>query len=329
MKTTPKRAVSVFLAMGLMIGLCPASGADAAAEPTSVTIATGRVGGLYHPVGGAICKLVDEGSAEHGISCTVKITSGSIDNIESLREGKVDLAMAQSDWQAAALTGTGPFEEAGPYADLRAVFAPYVEHFTIVARSDRDINSFEDLKGKRLFLGRTGGGRRQTMKVLMDAYGWTGDPFEDVSEIKASNAAEALCSNEFDAAVVTIGHPSPTVRDAMAMCGAVLVPVSGPVVDKLVEENAYFVTSAIPAGTYRTQPREIPTLAVVATLVTTAQTNPEAIYQITKSFFENYERLREASPLFASLDKHEMVTKGITAPFHDGALRYFAEAGLK
>ena len=62
---------------------------DLATQATSVTIAAGRVGGLYHPVGGAICALFNDNREADGISCTVEITGGSIPNIKDLREGDV------------------------------------------------------------------------------------------------------------------------------------------------------------------------------------------------------------------------------------------------
>jgi hypothetical protein len=78
----------------------------AAEEEATLTIATGRVGGLYHPVGGAICKLVNENREKHGFDCTVEISGGSIPNIRNLREGDVDLALAQSDALHNPTTGT-------------------------------------------------------------------------------------------------------------------------------------------------------------------------------------------------------------------------------
>ena len=218
-----------------------------------MTIATGRVGGLYHPVGGAICKLVNENRGEHGISCTVEITGGSIPNIKDLREGDVDLAIAQSDELHNAFAGTGPFEEQGPFRDLRLMFGLYIEHFTLVARGGRDLDTFEDLRGKRIYVGQADSSRRQDMDVLMAAHGWTGAEVTAVSEFRASNLAEALCDDEIDAFVYTIGHPNPTVREAATLCDINLVDVSWPILEGLAEENPFYVASVIAGGTYRGQ----------------------------------------------------------------------------
>jgi hypothetical protein len=298
-------------------------------EQRSVTIATGRVGGLYHPVGGAICKLAHENLGEFGVSCTVDISGGSIPNIKDLRNGNVDLAMIQSDLQQDALAGTGPFEDEGPFENLRSMFALYVEHFTVVARGDKDIETFEDLKGKRVYVGGTDSSRRDAMDVLTEAHGWTGEEVTDVSEFKGANLAEALCDDEFDAFVYTIGHPNPTVREATALCDAKLVTVSDSIIEKLNRENPFYVGSVIPGGTYKNNSGDVPTLGVVATLVTSAKVPPDVIYQITKAYFENLKILQDLSPLFLSLTKDEMVETGLAAPIHEGALKYFSEVGLK
>jgi TRAP transporter TAXI family solute receptor len=329
MNSNGKGAVSIFVAAVWLAAFNPMGKAGAIESAETVTIATGKVGGIYHPVGGAICKLVNDRAAEHGISCTIEITGGSWENIRDLRAGEVALAMAQSDSQHSAFKGIGPFEEAGPFDTMRSMFAPYVEQFTLVARDDAGIGSFKDLKGKRVHMGRPGSGKRETMDVILDAFGWSRDDVQDISEFKASNVAEALCDNEIDAFVHTIGHPSPLVREAVATCRAVIAPVSGRAIDRLANNSAIYVSTVIPRGTYQNQSSDIPTLGLVATLVTTEKIPSDVVYEVTKAFFENLDRLREASPLFWSLTTREMVSIGRTAPLHEGASRYFTEAGLQ
>ena len=328
------RAVSVAVAAGLVAGvahICQVGAEDEngkAAEEVSVTIATGRVGGLYHPVGGAICKLVNENRGEHGISCTIEITGGSLPNIKDLREGDADLALAQSDELNNAFAGTGPFEPEGPFGELRLVFGLYVGHFTLVARGGRDIDTFEDLRGKRVYVGQTDSSRHEAMKVLMDAYGWTGEEVTAVSEFRASNLAEALCDDEIDAFVYTIGHPNPTVREAATLCDINLVDVSPPIIERLAEEKPFYVVSMIPGGTYRGNLRDTPTLGVPSMLATSAKVPSDVIYQFTKAYFESLGLLQDLSPLFLSLTKDEMAETALAVPFHDGALQYFKEVGL-
>ncbi|GAL17584.1 TRAP transporter solute receptor TAXI family precursor [Vibrio maritimus] len=118
----------------------------AQAQDRFVTIGTGGVTGVYYPTGGAICRLVNKNRADHSIRCSVESTGGSIYNINTIRAGELDLGIAQSDWQYHAYNGTSKFEDAGAYKDLRAVFSIHPEPFTVVARADSGIETFEDLK---------------------------------------------------------------------------------------------------------------------------------------------------------------------------------------
>ncbi len=122
-----------------------------------ITIGTGGVTGVYYPTGGAICRLVNKGRKEHGIRCSVESTGGSVYNINTIREGELEFGVAQSDWQYHAYNGSSRFEEAGPFEGLRAVFSVHPEPFTVVARADSGIKTFDDLKGKRVFTFPTAG----------------------------------------------------------------------------------------------------------------------------------------------------------------------------
>jgi TRAP transporter solute receptor, TAXI family len=312
----------------LLVALSLLCNVAAARDPISITIATGRVGGLYHPIGGAICALVNEKRDELGITCTIEITAHAVNNIRALRDHSVDLALAQSDWQYEATKGIGAYADAGPFPELRSMFAPYVEQFTVVARRDKGIDTFDELKGKRIYMGPEGSGRRQTMQFLMEAHGWAPDDITDIAELNSANEAISLCENEFDAFIDTIGHPNHLVREAADTCDVTLVPIQGSVIDKLIDQKPFYTALTIPAGTYRGVGRDVPGLGLPATVVTTAAVPPEVAYEITKAFFENIERLREGSAVFSSLSEKQMTETGLAAPLHEGARAYFIESGL-
>ncbi|MFM1892605.1 MAG: hypothetical protein RLZ44_1682, partial [Pseudomonadota bacterium] len=206
-----------------------------AAEQTFITIGTGGVTGVYYPTGGAICRLVNKGRKEHGIRCSVESTGGSVYNLNTIRAGELDMGVAQSDWQYHAYHGTSQFAENGPNKELRAVFSVHAEPFTVVARKDSGVKTFDDLKGKRVNIGNPGSGQRGTMEVVMEALGWTKDDFALASELKSAEQSAALCDNKIDAMVFTVGHPSGSIKEATTSCDSVIVEVAGPAIDKLVQ----------------------------------------------------------------------------------------------
>ncbi|APO87231.1 TAXI family TRAP transporter solute-binding subunit [Marivivens sp. JLT3646] len=293
-----------------------------------VSIGTGGVTGVYYPTGGAICRMMAKTRSEHGIRCAVESTGGSVYNVNAVRSGELEFGVAQSDVQYKAVHGEGSLADAGPNPDLRSVFSIHPEPFTVVARADAGIANFEDLQGKRVNVGNPGSGQRDTMEVVMNAMGWTMDSFALASELQAAEQSQALCDNNIDAMVYTVGHPSGSIQEATTACDAVLVNVTGAAIDGLVAANPYYRTATIPGGMYRGNDADTATFGVGATLVTSAAVSEETVYQLVKAVFEDIDGFRGLHPAFANLDPKQMANDGLSAPLHPGAERYFREAGL-
>ena len=326
MKKTLILTVAIVFGLALMLGGAPA---DVQAKTTFVTIGTGGITGVYYPTGGAIAKMVNAKRDVYGIRATVEATGGSAFNINAVMAGDLEFGVAQSDRQFQAFNGTEGSEWAGkPQPDLRAVFSIHAETVDLIASVDSGINSIQDLKGKRVNIGNPGSGQRGTMEVLMAAKGMSKDDFSLVSELKSAEQSKALCDNKIDAMVFTVGHPSGSIKEATTSCDAVLVAVNGPAVDKLVADNEYYRKATIPGGMYRGTPDDTATFGVGATFVSSTNTPADTVYAVVKSVFENFDSFRKLHPAFANLKKEEMIKDGLSAPLHDGAVRYYKEAGL-
>ncbi|MEM1063945.1 MAG: TAXI family TRAP transporter solute-binding subunit [Pseudomonadota bacterium] len=313
---------------GAVAALSLFAGGAVSAQQTFIAIGTGGVTGVYYPTGGAICRLVNRGRSEHGIRCGVESTGGSVFNINAIRGGELEFGVAQSDWQFHAFGGTSRFEEQGAFEELRAVFSVHPEPFTVVARADAGISTFDDLKGKRVNIGNPGSGQRGTMEVVMEAKGWTMDDFALAAELQAAEQSQALCDNNIDAMIYTVGHPSGSIQEATTACDSVLVEVSGAEIDALVEDRPYYRTATIPGGMYRGNDGDTQTFGVGATFVTSANVPEEVVYEVVKAVFDNIDQFKGLHPAFANLDPAAMANDSLSAPLHAGAERYFREAGL-
>ena len=314
------------LSMALAAGLAVAGASVSAQAETFVTIGTGGQTGVYYVVGQSICKLVNRGQADHNIKCTAPSTGGSVANINAIKEGSMDMGVAQSDWQAYAYNGAPEFE-GGQFDDLRAVFSVHGEPFTVVARADAGIESFADLKGKRVNIGNPGSGQRGTMEVLMGELGWSTDDFSLASELKSAEQSAALGDNKVDAIVFTVGHPNGSIQEATTTTEAKLISVEGPEVDALVDANSYYAKSTIPGGMYKGTDGDTNTFGVKATFVSSASVDEETIYQVVKAVFDNFDRFKGLHPAFENLSEEDMIADGLTAPLHPGAERYYKEKG--
>jgi uncharacterized protein len=318
-----RRSVAILLAV-LSLTAQPAGGMDS----TLVAMGTGMRTGVYYLAGGAVCALVNDERWEHGTRCLTERSNGSIENLRALRSGQVEFGIVQSDWHHHAVHGTSVFEEVGPDRDLRSVFALYPEPFTVIAHPDAGIGSLADLRGKRVNVGPLGSGSRATMSVVMQALGWTEQDFAYVADLGMGALPRALCRGEVDAAVFIVAHPNLGLEDMVRSCDAVLVPVQGPEIERLVEEHPYYFAHEIPGGLYPGQP-SVPTFALSATLLTSARVPPGIVYQVTEAVFRDLDSFREVHPAFAGLEPTEMLSEGLEAPLHDGARRYYEDAGLQ
>jgi hypothetical protein len=302
------------------------AGTAATAQERFITIGTGGQTGVYFVVGQSICRLVNRGSADHGLKCTAPSTGGSIANINAIKAGDMDMGVAQSDWQFHAYNGTSKFE-GDQFENLRAVFSVHGEPFNVIARKDAGISSFDDLKGKRVNIGNPGSGQRATMEVVMDAKGWTLDDFALASELKPAEQAAALGDNKVDAIIYTVGHPNGSIQEAVSTIDAELVPVEGPEIEKLISENPYYAAATVPGGMYKGTDSDVNTFGVKATFVTSADVEDDVVYQVVKAVFDNFDRFKRLHPAFENLTEEEMISGGLSAPLHPGAEKYYKERG--
>ena len=298
-----------------------------AADTKFVTIGTGGVTGVYYAAGGAICRLMNKDRAKHGIRCSVESTGGSVYNINTIKAGELDFGVAQSDVQYNATKGLVQFKEGGAVSDLRAVFSVHPEPMTVVARKEAGVTKLEDLKGKRFNIGNPGSGQRATMDLLLPAVGMKTSDFSLASELKADEHGAALCDNKIDAFAYVVGHPSANIQDPTTTCGAKLVNVSGPAIDKLVAQYPYYASVTIPGGLYAGNPDPTKTFGVVASFVSSSKVPADVVYLLVKSVFENFEDFKKLHPAFAHLDPKDMIKNGLSAPLHDGAVKYYKEKG--
>ena len=266
------------------------------------------------------------GGRKHGIRCAAPSTAGSTYNIGQIAAGELDFGVAQSDWQYHAYFGTAP-DRVDHFDNLRAVFSVHPEPYQIIVAENSGITSWADLKGKRFNIGNPGSGQRGTTEVLMEAYGWTTDDFQAATELTSTEQSKALCDGDIDAYGYTVGVPNAGVSVATDGCNAKIINLTDSVVEGLVNDNAYYAFTTIPAGTYKTSDADVTTFGVMATFVTNADVSEQVVYEVTRAVFENLDDFRNLHPAFANLSPENMIKNALSAPLHPGAAKFYAEKG--
>ena len=156
------------LKLSVIAGVALSAFTAQAAEDKFITIGTGGQTGVYYVVGQSICQLVNRDTAKTHVKCNAPSTGASVANLNAIAAKEQDMGIVQSDWQYHAYNGSSPFENK-KNDKIRAIFSLHPEPFTVMARDDSGIKSFDDLKGKRVNVGDPGSVTRATMNVILAA----------------------------------------------------------------------------------------------------------------------------------------------------------------
>ena len=312
-----KKIISLALVVLMLATLLVACG-----KTETMTMGTGGTSGTYYGYGGIIGSQIKTSA---GINVNVVSTDGSKANILGIHAGNYQLGTVQSDVMAYAWAGSRSFESDGAIDTFRVVGGLYAEAVQLVTMNP-DIKSVADLKGKSVSIGAAGSGVYFNALDVIEAAGLTLDDI--VPQYQSfGDSADALKDGKIDAAFIVAGPPTPAIAELFTASTAYLVPIDGDVADKLMEDCPYYTTHTIPANTYKGQTEDVKTVTVKATLIVSASASEDAVYELTKAIFENIDAIKSAHAKGEELSL-ENATSGMTAPFHAGAAKYFAEKGI-
>lgn len=319
---------------GLAAGLVPRR----AAAAELLRIGTGGTGGSYYRIGLALAQGLTGNAAPcgdghgpdrcglPGTVAVAEISNGSTSNLQALTAGALDLGFAQADIASGAYHGKGPFAGHRPLNTLRAIASLYDEVFHLVARRDAGIRTVADLRGKRVSLDEPGSGTLVDALLLLRAYGIDE---RDIRPRYLKPDIFAADPTAIDAFIVIAAPPIPYVVDFAAATAATLVPIVGAGARSLLHDNRFLHPATIPPGLYAGIGDAVPTIGVGALLMTTTSLSPDIVYAVTRSLWSSRVRqLLAGSAPKSRLTPLQQTLAGIDLPLHDGAERFYREAGM-
>jgi TRAP transporter TAXI family solute receptor len=334
----------VAVGLALVVALGVPSGPAVAQSSTGtdlkfMRIGTGPTGGGYFPMGGLIGNAISNppGSraCDKGGSCGVPgliaaavSTNGAVENIDGIRRGTMELALAQADIAYWAYHGTGPYKDKGAVENLRAVAMLYQESFHLVARAGSGIATIADLKGKRVSLGEEGSGTLIDSLLILEAFGLTEKKLKP-QYLKPGAAADALLAGKIDAFFFVAGAPVTTISALTGSSAAHLVPIGGDQVAALTKTYPFLVAGEIAADVYPNQPA-VPTINVGAVLVCNASLPDDLVYGITQALWHpnNQNLFRKGHPGGEQMSL-KTAAQGLGIALHAGAANYYFDAGVE
>ena len=292
-------------------------GSSEGLETNIVTIATGGASGPYNIIG---TTLADTYSNTYDVNSRTQTTGASVENVNLIKEDKIEMAFTMSDVVSQAVEGSEGFDE--PTDKISQIAALYPNYVQIVTTQDSGIETFEDLRGKRIAVGDQNSGVEVNARTLLEGHGITYDDIE-VDYLGYAEAADGLRAGQIDAAFLTSGLPNASLLELSQSLDIQMVSIDPADVESIAEDKSYFVALEIPAGTYGNE-EAIPTAAIMNALIVKSDMSEDDVYKLTKTFFENLDSL-ENSHQAASDISLEAAQEGLVAPLHPGAERYYSE----
>ncbi|HRO14724.1 MAG TPA: TAXI family TRAP transporter solute-binding subunit [Paracoccus sp. (in: a-proteobacteria)] len=324
------------LAAAALIAVGTVAGAQ---EMKFFRIGTGGTAGTYYPIGGLLANAISappgSRACEDGGACGVPglvasalAANGSVANINAIMGGTLESGFAQGDVAAWAYTGTGVWEGQPPAEKLRAIANLYPESIHLVASEASGIKSLADLKGKRVSLDEPGSGTIVDAQLILGAAGLTEKDIKP-EYLKPDQAADRMKDGAMDAFFFVGGYPAGAIAELASQHKVTLVPIKGAPVDELLANNKFFARDTVPNGTYDGMSGDVPTIAVGAQWVTSADQPEELIYEITKALWnDNTRKQLDAGHAKGKQITREHALDGLGIPLHPGAERFYKEAGL-
>ncbi|HSJ37629.1 MAG TPA: TAXI family TRAP transporter solute-binding subunit [Planococcus sp. (in: firmicutes)] len=286
-------------------------------ESNIVTIATGGASGPYNIIG---TTLADTYSKTYDVNSRTQTTGASVENVNLIKEDKIELAFTMSDVVSQAVEGSEGFDE--PTDKISQIAALYPNFVQIVTTADSGIETFEDLRGKRIAVGDQNSGVEVNARTLLEGHGITYDDI-DVDYLGYAEAADGLRAGQIDAAFLTSGLPNASLLELSQSLDIRMVSIDPADVEKIAEDKSYFLAMEIPADTYGNE-EAIPTAAIMNALVVNSDMSDDDVYKLTKTFFENLDALENSHQAAADISL-EAAQEGLVAPLHPGAERYYSE----
>jgi TRAP transporter TAXI family solute receptor len=299
----------------------------ALAQQKTIAIATGGTGGVYYPLGGALANVISKNLP--GYQATAEVTGGSVDNLKLIGSGQSELAFSMADAALDAYNGQDKFKSAKvPVATLMVL---YPNRMHVVSVDGTGIATMADLKGKRVSTGSPGSATEVMAFRVIEAAGLDRDKDMKRERLGVAESVNAIKDRKIDAFFWVGGLPTAAVTDLGATPGVKIKLIDhSDVVEKMNSKyGKLYVTDVIPARTYPGQDSDNRIATVWNILVANANMPADTAYAIVKLVFDKKADLVSVHKEAENIDYKYQVSASSPIPWHPGALKYFADVGVK
>lgn len=285
---------------------------------------TGSQGGTYYPLGAEMQNVWNKHI--DNVNVTATESGASVENLAKIAQGNFDLGMTVNLPAYDAFNGEADFE-GKKIENFAYIGHIYPEVLQIVTRDSLNINSIEDLKGKRVAIGPPGSGTQAATKLVLEAYGLKDGDYEAYQE-GFGDAKSKLQDGTIDASFGLLGLPDAGIDELQASVKDVKFLQVDEEKVQYIEENSGYSALTIPAGAYEWLDNDVSAVSAFAVLVANTDTvDDELAYNLAKVMIENVEE--NTHPQAKHMTKENALNGLGDLPLHPGAEKYYQEIGLR
>ena len=297
------------------------------AAAQNISIATGGTGGVYYPLGGGIAAVLSKHVP--GMQATAEVTGGSVDNLKLIGSGKPYIALSMTDASQDAFRGEDKFK--GEKVPLRTLMVLYPNRMHVVTIEGSGVNKMADLKGKRVSTGSPGSATEVMAFRVIEAAGLDKDKDMKRERLGVAESVNAIKDGKIDAFFWVGGLPTAAVTDLANTPGTKIKMIDHadvvPAMNK--KYGNLYVQDTIPKDTYKGMEADNKQATVMNILVAHENMDEKTAYNIVKTIFEQRDDLIAVHKEADNFKLENQKTAATPIPFHPGALKYFAEKGVK
>jgi TRAP transporter TAXI family solute receptor len=301
----------------VVLGLLLACGGTSTGSRQFLSIGTGGTGGIYYPIGGAIASRLSARDSTR--QYTAEVTGGSVENVNRLREGQIDLGFGLAVTVYEAYHGGLDYD--APFRNLRVVAPLYANLVHVLVPRGSSVESIGELAGARISVGAAGSGTEQVARQILEAYGLSPDDVE-ARYLTFSESAASLRDGAIDAAIISVGYPAAAVLEATTTGGARLLPLDPDRIEALKSEYPYYSSGVIPEGSYPGVNRAITTVAMMNWIVATEQLDPDVVETLLEVLRDDRRALGQVHEMAGQIDLAALAESPV--PLHPQAEEWLA-----
>ncbi|WP_417686835.1 TAXI family TRAP transporter solute-binding subunit [Roseibium sp.] len=281
-----------------------------------VSIGTGGTGGVFYAVGAGMADLLTK--KLDGVTANAEVTGASIENVRRVSAGEMTIGFSSASTLYAGKNAEPPFGEAQNVAAIAVLYPAVLQ---VAATKSSGAASVADLADKKISIGPPGSNSSVLATRLLQAHGAFN--MDNISFLSYGEATGAIKNGSLDGSIILAGTPASAFIELTTTTDVAILPVDTSKVEGLIKEFPFYQLVEIPGGLYTGTDAPVAAVGDPAVLFTAADADPEMVYKITKTLFDNLEELGQVHPAAKKISLETAANTPIA--LHEGAKRYFDE----